>query len=53
MANGIWTSATAVRVLSSDDGLAQVDEVFVDPAKRVILRDITFEVVLPLSMQCS
>lgn len=47
MANGIWTSATAVRVLSSDDGLAQFDEAFVDPAKRVILRDITFEVVLP------
>ncbi|KAI4596668.1 hypothetical protein KJ359_005010 [Pestalotiopsis sp. 9143b] len=47
MANGIWTSATAVRVLSSDDGLAQFDEAFVDPAKRALLRDITFEVVLP------
>ncbi|KAI0155685.1 hypothetical protein BJ166DRAFT_339704 [Pestalotiopsis sp. NC0098] len=47
MADGIWTSATAVHVLSRHDGLAQFDEAFVDPAKRGILRDFTLEVVLP------
>ncbi|ETS87825.1 hypothetical protein PFICI_01653 [Pestalotiopsis fici W106-1] len=47
MVDGIWTSATAVHVLSTDDGLAEFDEAFVDPAKRALLRDIKFEVVLP------
>ncbi|KAI1874217.1 uncharacterized protein JN550_002796 [Neoarthrinium moseri] len=47
MADGIWTSATAVHVLSTGDGLARFDEAFVDPAQRALLRDITFEVVLP------
>lgn len=47
MVDGIWTSATAVHMLSTDDGLARFDEGFVDPAKRALLRDITFQVVLP------